>query len=100
MKVRCGERIVSAYSRAHLESMKILEGILIQTSNIYQILLKQFKIQEDARIRQAFLTDSLGDSHAASAASPNNISLHDMSDLVESNNIESNDSANTESNDQ
>ena len=59
MQCRCGERIIASYTRAHLESMKILEGILIQTSSIYQLLQKQFKIAEDERIRKAMAGDSL-----------------------------------------
>ena len=80
MQCRCGERIIASYTRAHLESMKILEGILIQTSSIYQLLQKQFKIAEDERIRKAMAGDSL-DQIKTSA---NSLDLHDLNDILKS----------------
>lgn len=80
MQCRCGERIIASYTRAHLESMKILEGILIQTSSIYQLLQKQFNIAEEERIRKAMSGDSL-DQHKTSA---NTLDLHDLNDILKS----------------
>lgn len=81
--MKCGERIIAAYSDAHLAQMKVLEGILIQTSGIYQLLQKQFKIQEDERYRNALLSDSLDKTKKADS---NSIGLHDLEEILKSTN--------------
>jgi hypothetical protein len=77
-----GERIIKSYTRAHLESMKVLSGILIQTSSIYTLLQKQFKIQADEKYRKSLLEDSLDDKQSGA----NSFNLNDLQDILNDNN--------------